>query len=287
MARTIDYACGPTTVTLGLDEAGDGPSVVLLPTLSSISTRAEMRPLFDRLAPEFRVSMVDWPGFGDQARPRADWSPQALSIFLGWFLREIVPPPHRIVAAGHAATYALHQAADAPDTIDRLVLLAPTWRGPLPTVMGGERPWFSRVRAAIDDPAIGPFLYRLNVSRFVLTRMARGHVYSDPRWLTGKRLAAKRTVTRARGARHASVRFVTGALDRVASRAAFLALARGANVPILLVYGNETPPRSRAEIEAMADLPNVCTARLAKGKLAIHEEFPEVVANRVTPFLRT
>jgi hypothetical protein len=65
-----------------MDEAGSGPSVVFLPALSSISTRAEMRPLFDRLASEYQVSTVDWPGFGDLLRPRADWSPEMLSAFL-------------------------------------------------------------------------------------------------------------------------------------------------------------------------------------------------------------
>ena len=34
-----------------------------------------------------------WPGFGDQARPEIDWTPQAFSAFLDWFLSEIVPPP--------------------------------------------------------------------------------------------------------------------------------------------------------------------------------------------------
>jgi pimeloyl-ACP methyl ester carboxylesterase len=196
-----------------------------------------MRPLFDRLAPSFRVVTVDWPGFGDQTRPRVDWTPQALSTFLDWFLNEVVPPPHSIIAAGHAAGYALQHAASKPGTIERLALIAPTWRGPFPTMMGGQRPWFARVRAAVDRRGIGQALYRLNVSRFVVANMAREHVYSDPDWLTGDRLAEKLAVTRAPAARHGSVRFVTGGLDLVANREAFLDLAQRASVPILLVYG--------------------------------------------------
>jgi hypothetical protein len=38
--------------------------------------------------------------FGDQARPRIDWTPQALSAFLDWFLSEIVGPPYSIVQGG-------------------------------------------------------------------------------------------------------------------------------------------------------------------------------------------
>ena len=142
-----------------MDEAGTGPSIVFLPALSSISTRTEMCPLFDRLAPEFRVSTVDWPGFGDLPRGRLEWSPEMLSAFLDWFLSEIVAPPHVVVAAGHAASYALYHAAFRPGTIKRLVLIAPTWRGPLPTMMGGQRPWFTRLRRAVDHWAIGPLVF--------------------------------------------------------------------------------------------------------------------------------
>jgi pimeloyl-ACP methyl ester carboxylesterase len=285
MERTIRYKLESRETALGMDEAGSGSSVILLPALSSISTREEMRPLFDRLASHYRVSTVDWPGFGDRPRPRDDWSPEILSAFLNWFLSEIVSPPHRVVAAGHAATYALYQATYRPGTIDHLVLIAPTWRGPLPTMMGGQRPWFARLRDAIDYPFLGQFLFRLNVNQFVITRMAGEHVYSDPHWLTGDPLSAKIAVTRATGARHASVRFVTGALDRVASREAFLDLARRTNLPILMIYGDQTPTKSRAEMEALTELPNVRVKRLAKGKLAVHEELPDLVANAIGPFL--
>lgn len=170
MLRTIRCKCEELEVALGMDEAGRGSTVVLLPALSSISTRAEIRPLFDRLAPGFRVVTVDWPGFGVLPRPRADWTPEILSAFLNWFLSEIVPPPHAVVAAGHAATYALFHAAYRPNAIDRLVLIAPTWRGPFPTMMRGYRPWFARVRDVLDYEGIGSLLYRLNVSRFVVPR---------------------------------------------------------------------------------------------------------------------
>jgi pimeloyl-ACP methyl ester carboxylesterase len=268
-----------------MDEAGHGPGVILLPSLSSISTRAEMYPLLDRLAADFRVTTVDWPGFGDLPRSRADWSPDALSAFLNWFLQEIAPGSRIIVAAGHAATYALYHAAGRPDAIARFVLIAPTWRGPLPTMMGGNRHWFGRVRTVIDLPLIGQLLYRMNVSRFVLERMARGHVYSDPGWLSGDRMTAKLAVTGAPGARHASVRFVTGYFDRVESRDAFLDLVRRTDKPTLVIYGDETPRRSGAEIEALAELPNVRMARLPRGKLSIHEEFPDEVTSIVRSFL--
>jgi hypothetical protein len=101
-------------------------------------------------------------------------------------------------------------------------------------------------------PGIGWLLYRLNVNSFVVGKMVAGHVYSDPTWLSGERLIKKRQVMDVPGARYASAAFVTGALDRVSSRADFLVLAARAAVPIFLIYAAETPSRSRSEMDALA-----------------------------------
>ena len=284
MTRELHWSWEGQTIPLGLDEAGEGPSALLLPALSSISTRSEMHPLMQRLAPDHHVMTVDWPGFGDRPRPKLDYTPAMLQAFLDWLLTEIVPRPALLVAAGHASAYALGHLARHPGTVGRLVLVAPTWRGPFPTIMEGERPWFARVRAAVDAPVLGPALYALNLSGPVIRKMVVGHVYSDPTWLTPERMAAKRAVTSAAGARHASVRFVTGGLDRVASRDAFLALAEKAAVPTLVVYGAETPPKSRAEMEALAARPGIESVRLPQGKLSLHEEFPDAVAEAIARF---
>jgi hypothetical protein len=70
MKQTIHWEWESSDIALGVNEVGNGASVVLLPALSSISTRDEMRPLFDKPSSRFHVTTVDWPGFGDRARPR-------------------------------------------------------------------------------------------------------------------------------------------------------------------------------------------------------------------------
>jgi pimeloyl-ACP methyl ester carboxylesterase len=90
---------------------------------------------------------------------------------------------------------------------------------------------------------------------------------------------------RAPGARFASVRFVTGRLDPLASREAFLDVARRAATPILLLSGDDTPQKSRAEMEALAGVPGVRTVQLPQGKLSVYEEFPDAVADAIAPFL--
>lgn len=286
-SHDLEWRCGALSVSLELEQAGAGASVVLLPALSSISTLGEMHGLLEQLAPHFHVRSVDWPGFGQRARPRADWTPALLSAYLEWLLAEALPPPHAVIAAGHAAGYALRLCTTRPGLIRRLVLLAPTWRGPLPTMMGGQRPWFARLCRLIDLPLLGAALYRLNVSSPVLRLMAREHVYEAPDWLQGGRFTAKRAVTRAGGARHASGRFVTGALDPAHSRDEFLQLAERAQVPLLQLYGAQTPTRSRAEMQALAQLPQVQTLCLPHGRLSLHEEYPAIVAAALLPFLQS
>jgi pimeloyl-ACP methyl ester carboxylesterase len=273
------------TIQVGLERHGAGPILLLLPALSSISTRSEMRPLQQCLASSFTTVSVDWPGFGDQPKPRVDWRPEAYSAFLNHLVTRVLPSPFATVAAGHAAGYVLVQAATVPGSMGRLCLVAPTWRGPLPTMMGKRNAGFLRIIRAVDHPLLGPLLYRLNVNRFIVRMMGRGHVYADPNWLSGSRLAEKLAVTRTAGARHASVRFVVGELDPVRSRAELLALAERIANLILVLYGAGTPPKSKAEMEAFAALPNIRTAILSSGKLSVHEEFPDAVANAVKSFL--
>jgi pimeloyl-ACP methyl ester carboxylesterase len=150
---------------------------------------------------------------------------------------------------------------------------------------GGNRRFFAKIRRAVEAPLIGPLVYRLNVNDFVVRKMVADHVYSDPASLSGAGMADKRKVVAAPGARFASAAFVTGGLDRVATRDDFLALAARTSSPLLLVYGAETPPRSRAEMEALAALPGVRTERLPRGKLSVHEEFPDDVYAAIRPFL--
>ncbi len=282
---TLHWNIGGRQVEIGLTRAGRGPAVLLLPALSSISTREEMTPLQTRLASDFATAAVDWPGFGAGRRPALPLTPAALRTFLDHVLDTVVPGAFATVAAGHAAAYLLDAAARRPGIAGRLVLVAPTWRGPLPTMVGRRSALGRRLVRAGDLPALGSLLYRLNVNRPMLRLMGREHVYADPSWLTGDRLAAKAAVAGAMGARHASIRFVTGELDPAVDRDTFFATMSRVTDPVLMVYGAGSPAKSRAEMEALAALPSVRSVLLARGRLALHEEFPDEVAAALRPFL--
>jgi pimeloyl-ACP methyl ester carboxylesterase len=282
----IEWNWRGTAVEVGVTRAGAGagPVLLMLPAMSSISTRGEMRPLARLLASEFTTLAVDWPGFGDAPRPAIAWQPDAYRAFLAGLL-DAVERPFATIAAGHAAGYCVAAARAKPGSAGRLCLVAPTWRGPLPTVMGKRHAAFGRIARAGDLPVIGEALYRLNVNPFMVKKMALGHVYVAPGALPPALLAEKLAVTRAAGARHASIRFVTGELDPMTSRANFLDAAGAVTDPILLVYGTDTPAKSKAEMQALAGLPNIRSIVLPAGKLAVHEEFAEETAAPLRQFL--
>jgi hypothetical protein len=64
----VDWSWQGQPMRLGLTRMGEGPTLLLLPALSSISTREEMRPLQERMATTYATVSVDWPGFGDGRR---------------------------------------------------------------------------------------------------------------------------------------------------------------------------------------------------------------------------
>jgi pimeloyl-ACP methyl ester carboxylesterase len=281
----ISWSADGHRCSIGLDRVGSGPSVVLLPALSSISTRREMSPLQNRLAGSFTTIAIDWPGFGELPKPRVAWRPEIYEDYLDYILTRVVPDPFAIVAAGHAAGYLLKHLAQHPGATARAVLLSPTWRGPLPTMMGGDRAIFHKIARAFDPPLLGGLLYRLNVNRLVVAMMARGHVYSDPRWLAGERMLEKLAVTRSAGARHGSARFVTGLLDPFRSRDEQTRAAQRLAVPTLVMFAETAPRKSRLEMEALAARPGLTTIRLGRGKLSFYEEFPGETAAAIGAFL--
>src|SRR3954462_5530756 len=120
MVEHIAFEWTGKTVRIGLEHQGSGPTLLLLPALSSISTRGEMRPLQERLSSSYATVAVDWPGFGDEPRPAVAWQPETCRAFLRHALSRVVPSPFATVAVGHGAGYLLAQAAEAPGSAGRL-----------------------------------------------------------------------------------------------------------------------------------------------------------------------
>jgi pimeloyl-ACP methyl ester carboxylesterase len=273
-----------TQIKVIYETRGQGNPILLLPAFSTVSTREEMHPLAEFLAPNFQVVTVDWPGFGESSRPRTDYEPQLYHQFLMDFVESIFNSPVAVVAAGHAAGYVMALAQSKPNVWSKIVLAAPTWRGPLPTMSKQQSGWHGVVRELVRLPLLGQFLYKLNTAPSFLSFMYRRHVYVDATKVTPDFIQSKWQVTQKPGARYGSAAFVTGGLDPAKVRSEFTDNFQQLAIPVMVVIAENAPPKSKAEMEVLAELPGV-ESRVIPGSLGMHEENAEALANAIKSFL--
>jgi pimeloyl-ACP methyl ester carboxylesterase len=262
---------------------GQGNPVLLLPAFSTVSSRTEMKGIAQALATKYQVTVLDWLGFGESECPPVDYNPVLFQQLLQDFVAAVFNSPIILIAAGHASGYALKLAQDNPDIVSKLILIAPTWQGPL-RVMGLPDGVRNGVKNLVRSPIIGQGLYYLNTTPSFLRLMYKRHVYVDETKLTPEFIAQKHQITSKKGARYAPAAFVTGAIDPVATRGEFLSYLSSVSIPALIILAENAPPKSKAEMETMAELEPVQTVRLP-GTLGIYEEYPEAVIEATEKFL--
>jgi len=114
-------------------EIGAGPPVVLLHAFGPGFDSCQWRAAAEALAPRFRILAPDLPGWGRSAplEPR----PRAYLACLADFLAGVVWGRAALVAAGHAAPYAIHLAEERSALVRGLALAAPLG---LPTGSGSH-----------------------------------------------------------------------------------------------------------------------------------------------------
>lgn len=262
---------------------GAGNPVLLLTAFSTVSSRTEMKGIANLLATQYEVTVLDWLGFGESQCPPVDYNPVLFQQLLEDFIKSVFNSSIILIAAGHASGYALKFTQDNPDTISQLILIAPTWQGPL-RVMGLPDGVRNGVKNLVRSPVIGQGLYYLNTTPSFLRLMYKRHVYVDETKLTPEFIAQKHQITSKEGARYAPAAFVTGAVDPVTDREEFLQLLSSVSIPVLMILAENAPPKSKAEMSAMAELSKVQTVRLT-GTLGIYEEYPEAVTEAIENFL--
>jgi len=290
--QTFQWQWQDQSFAIAYETRGNGTPVLLLPAFSTVSTRGEMLEIAEQLASSFQVVAIDWLGFGQSVpqsaaqtvHPAVNYQPALYCQLLQDFLHTQFAQPIAVVAAGHAAGYAMQVALQTPCPWSRMVLVAPTWKGPL-RAMGVPTPVRDAVRELVRSPGVGEALYTLNTTPAFLKFMYRQHVYVDANKLTTEFMQQKYNITQQPGARYAPAAFVTGTLDPMQSHEEFLQVGRSLPVPTLVLIGEQSPGQSKAEMEALAELPGLQSDRLP-GSLGLHEEYANEVAAIALPFLQ-
>ena len=283
--ETLQVDLAGRQLRLVLERRGQAaaPLWLLLPALSTVSSRGEWKAFADAMGDRRQLVSFDWPGFGDSDCPAIAYDAallrSALRAVLS-YLRTTTRQLPIVVAAGHSASVALGLATEWSGLWQELVLVAPTWRGPLPTMTGLPQQQFNWLRSLVATPWIGPALYRLNTSRMLLRLMLRRHVWVAPAMLTPARIREQQLLARRPGARFASVAFVSGGLDSVGDRTWWLQQARLLQCPLQVVLAAEAPPRSKKEMEVLA-WEAADQLSVIPGRLGLHQEFGALLARQL------
>ena len=270
-------------VTLERRGPENGDLWLLLPALSTVSSRGEWHDFADAMDERCELVSFDWPGFGDSERPAIAYNAKTLREALTSILQHLQGADLNkinVVAAGHSAPIALGLAEQCSRQWAQIVVVAPTFRGPLPTMTGRGGQSFNWVRRLVELPLIGPLLYRLNTSRAILKLMLRRHVWVNRNLLTPQRLREQQQISRQPGARFASVAFVSGGLDAASDSRWWLAQIQNLHCPLHVVLANEAPPRSKQEMLTLADEAN--RVSYIDGRLGLHEEFGRLLAETIS-----
>ncbi len=290
-AERYHWSCRGQSLSIAVtDTGGSGPAWLLLPALSTISSRHEWRAYSDAVIAASRARSdgdqpprlisVDWPGFGDSDRQHLPYSAGLLAQFLADVRRDCCPDDCGLLAAGHGAGIALLAAQSQGLSFREWVLVAPTWRGPLPTMARRHSKAFRVIRGLVEAPLLGPLLYRLNTTQSLLAWMSRRHVDVDGPGLTPAGLNQRQRIARQPGARFASAAFVTGGLDPYNDAEGWIAAASSLRQPLTVVVADQSPPQSLAQMRALAAL---ASRQLhLPGRLGAHEEFGQELAEMLS-----
>ncbi len=280
-SETLEIRLSGHSVRLVLETSGpkDAELWLLLPALSTVSSRGEWRTFATTIGDRYQLVSFDWPGFGDSDRPRISYDAATLQHTLIAVLDHINKTYQgkiTLVAVGHSASAALALAHERSQDWNRLVLVAPTWRGPLPTMTGWTPKQFNWLRQLVSLPLLGSILYRLNTSRAILKLMLRRHVWVSSEMLTPERIREQQLLSRKKGARFASVSFVSGGFDPNVNRNWWIKQAKMLKCPLHVVLAQEAPPRSKEEMDYLAE--HADEVSVIKGRLGLHQEFGETLA---------
>jgi pimeloyl-ACP methyl ester carboxylesterase len=168
--RTHRYAghLGPVV----FQEIGRGPAMVLLHAFGPGFDSRQWRAAAEALAPDFRIFAPDLPGWGRSAAlpPGPELHLESLAAFLG----EVVREPAVLVAAGHAAPYAVWLATEHPGLVRAVALAAPAG---LEALDGAASPL---VAALLQVPLLRVSVLDALTSRAVLGRYLRSFAYDAP-----------------------------------------------------------------------------------------------------------
>ena len=215
--------------TTGYEVIGQGPPVVMVHGIGGGSSVFQYRLNAPAVAAAgHRVYTLDLLGFGRSSRPAQRTTQDDLVAQVTSFLEDVVGERAVLVANGLSAAHAIRIAAERPELVSGLALIAPTGYRSLnrPQDASRERTFDVLANPVVSELATA-FLIDESSQRFFLL-----DAYASRDSLTDEVLAVYDRNLRLEGARWIVFSFISGSLDQDVSE-----LWPATTQPALLVWG--------------------------------------------------
>ncbi|HMA36450.1 MAG TPA: alpha/beta hydrolase [Chloroflexia bacterium] len=291
--RYIDLQAGPLPEQLPADPqeyesrwgrivyytagAADAPPLLLVHGHNAAASAYEFRKQFLRFAEHYHVCAPDLLGYGLSDRPPLEYTAATYIELIRDLLREVLRAPAMVVASSLSGAHAIQVAADDPEWITHLVLVAPTGL----THMTQPAPWGPWLTGILRSPLLGETLFHTLVSRAGLRKFLQDQTYYDPAAVDDDLVEMTYLTAHQPGARYAPAAFVGWGLAQDV-HAAWPRIGQ----PVLLVWGAEaeiTPASDAATFLALN--PGAELESIAQAGLVPHDEQPAEFARIVLDWL--
>jgi len=189
---------------------GDGEPMVLLHGFHHLSGPHEMRPVYDDLAADYRVTALDWLGYGQSNRPPVEQTAGVYQQLLADFLEDVIRQPAIIVASGPGAAFAVRLARRQPEKVSRLVLINPTGVDQL-----ADKPscWHTALGLLFKLPIVGDFAFNLATCRSALRWELENRIFFEPGEVTESLVDRAWVTSHQPGAKWAPLSYWSGRLN--------------------------------------------------------------------------
>jgi pimeloyl-ACP methyl ester carboxylesterase len=264
--------------TTGYEVLGQGTPVVMVHGIGGGSSVFQYRLNAPAVAAAgYRVFALDLLGFGRSSRPERRTTQDDLVAQVTAFLQDVVAEPAVLVANGLSAAHAIRIAAERPDLVSALALIAPTGYRSLnrPQDDARERTYRVLANPVVSELATA-FLLDEGSQRFFLL-----DAYASRESLTDEVLAVYDRNLKLDGARWIVFSFISGSLDQDVSES-----WPATTQPTLLVWGTTGGFSSFEDAEEFAlARPDARLLLLRDAALLPNEERSEAFNEALLAFL--
>ncbi|HEY0006471.1 MAG TPA: alpha/beta fold hydrolase [Pyrinomonadaceae bacterium] len=245
------------------------PRLIFVHGIGAGASSFMWRKNFDALATDFRVYALDLLGFGlSDKPPHAPYSADLYRELLADFIREIAGTQAHLIAHSLAAAYGVRLAAEQPELLRSLTLIAPTGTDSLSARPGMTGAAFYGL---LQSPVLGTSFYNVMTSERSISDYARKELYFDRQRATARMIANYYATSHLPGAQHAIAAFVSGFLN-IDINSAFARLSQ----PVTLVWGKQDQTTPLEQAAALLSInPRASLQIFDRCRMMPQEEHPE------------